>query len=92
MGERHNTGSGSVLQRKSDGLKDEVYRHMFRLEERRPGAERDLTIALLRAWIVLDSGHRRTIDRSWLRKICPICLAMIESVGQSGDAEMHSIQ
>ena len=78
--------SGSSRQLQSDGLKDEVYRHMFRLEEHRPGAEHDLTVALLRAWIALDSGQQALIERSWLRKICPICLAMIEAAAQPVDA------
>lgn len=62
-----------------DRLKDEVYRHMFRLEAHRPGAERDLAIALLRAWLATDFGPNVGVNAMWLREISPICLAMIES-------------
>jgi hypothetical protein len=68
---------------KGDELKDEVYRRMFLLEAHRPGADRDLAIALLRAWMTLDSGPRGAKERSWLKKVCPICLAMIEASTQS---------
>ena len=37
-------------------LKDEVYRHMFRLEGNRPGADLDLAVALVRGW--LDANSR----------------------------------
>lgn len=60
-------------------LKDEVYRQMFRLEENRPGADRALALALLRAWIATDSKPKDSEDRDWLRKVSPICLAMIEA-------------
>ena len=35
---------------RGERIKDEVYRQMFLLEERRPGAEMGLALALLRAW------------------------------------------
>ena len=61
-------------------LKDEVYRHMFRLEASRPGADLDLAVALVRAWLAADSGLAM---REWLKKICPICLSLIEESQQS---------
>lgn len=70
---------------RNDRLKDEVYRHMFRLESHRPGAECDLAIALLRASIAADAEPAGRRERQWLKKICPICLAMIESALQSED-------
>jgi hypothetical protein len=61
-------------------FKDEVYRHMFRLEASRPGADLDLAVALVRAWLAADSGLAM---REWLKKICPICLSLIEASQQS---------
>jgi hypothetical protein len=65
-----------------DLLKDEVYRQMFRVEAGRPGAPGQLAVALLRAWMALDS-NARTADRLWLRKICPLCIALLEASGDS---------
>jgi hypothetical protein len=62
----------------SDALKDEVYRQMFRLEARRPGAEMDLAIALIRACAASCSSSGACKQQRWLEKICPICLAMLE--------------
>ena len=73
-------------------LKDEVYRQMYRLEESRPGADLDLAIALLRAWIASDSEPEMPKSREWLKKICPICLLMIETAQQVGDTGRHCIQ
>lgn len=64
---------------RSDRLKDEVYRQMFRLEANRPGADLGLALALLRAWLDSDSKPAKRKSREWLNKICPICLAMIEA-------------
>jgi len=64
---------------KTDDLKDEVYRQMFRLEESRPGAEMSLALALLRAWLACDSKWESCEQRKWLKAISPICLAMIEA-------------
>lgn len=67
-----------------DGLlQNEVYRQMFRLEDNRPGAELDLALALLRAWQACGSGPAARAQRQWLRTICPICVAMIESTSTS---------
>lgn len=60
-------------------LKDEVYRHMFRLEANRQGADVDLAVALLRAWLASDVEGGVPAVREWLKKICPICVAMIEA-------------
>jgi hypothetical protein len=76
----------------SEHIKDEVYRQMFRLEAHRLGAETDLAIALLRAWIALGSASRSSEGRHWLEKICPICLAMIEARRQAGESSQQCIQ
>ena len=68
-------------------LQNEVYRQMFRLEDQRPGAELDLALALLRAWQTCGSGPGERAQRQWLRKICPICVAMIESATPSYSAQ-----
>ena len=73
-------------------LKDEVYRQMFRLEEGRPGAELDLTIALLRAWIASDCEPDVSKSREWLKKICPVCLLMIEARRQASNSDQPCIQ
>lgn len=64
--------------RRTNRLKDEVYRQMLLLEMKRPGAEMGLSLALLRAWVAAGgkSGSRR--DWRWLWDACPICLRMIE--------------
>jgi hypothetical protein len=64
--------------RRSEPFKDEVYRQMFRLEANRPEAAIDLAVALLRAWMAADGRPANGEERQWLRKICPICLEMIE--------------
>ena len=73
-------------------FKDEVYRQMFRLEAGRPGAELDLTIALLRAWLASDSDPGASKSREWLKKICPICLLMIEASKQASSSVQPCIQ
>ena len=60
-------------------IKDEVYRQMFRLEERRAGAEMRLALALLRAWMDFDTKPESCEERDWLKKVSPICLEMIET-------------
>jgi hypothetical protein len=73
-------------------LKDEVYRQMFRLEAGRSGAELDLTIALLRAWLASDSDSGVSKSRAWLKKICPLCLLMIEARQQVSNSDQPCIQ
>jgi hypothetical protein len=70
----------------SDDLKDEVYRQMFRLEAGRPGAASQLAVALLRAWMPLDASPRAASGRVWLRKICPICIGLLEASGDPPQA------
>lgn len=67
----------SPAARQRERLKDEIYRHMFRVEEKRPGAELDLAVALLQAWSApsVASG----CSRQWLRKVCPVCLDLLQS-------------
>lgn len=77
---------------RSGELKDEVYRQMFRLEEHRPGAEKDLAIALLRAWIAFEPRPKDGPDKLWLRRICPICLSMIDAALQPGEPGQPCVQ
>jgi hypothetical protein len=52
---------------------------MLRLEASRPGADMGLALALLRAWLGLESTPAKRTCREWLNKISPICIAMIEA-------------
>ncbi len=63
---------------RGDRLKDEVYRQMYRLEESRQDSAIGLALALLRAWVAEDAKIESAEDRSWLAKISPICIQMIE--------------
>ncbi len=63
-------------------LVDEVYRQMFRLEAHRAGAETELALALLRAWLDVSANGEKSGELAWLRQICPICVAMIEDALQ----------
>lgn len=83
---------GSSRRGRGAGLKDEVYRQMFRLEESRPGAEISLALGLLRAWLAADRAQESVEEREWLKKISPICLEMIEKSLQKGDAAHRSVQ
>ena len=84
-----NTSSQS---KRCERLKDEVYRQMYRLEASRPGADLDLAVTLLRAWIASDSEPEMPKSREWLKKICPICLLMIEATQKASDTERKCIQ
>lgn len=75
--------------RRSGRIQDEVYRQMFRLEAQRPGAEMDLAIALLRAWVASCSEPQGAKEKPWLTKISPICLQMIESALGADNAAVH---
>jgi hypothetical protein len=68
---------------RGERIKDEVYRQMFLLEERRLGAEMNLALALVRAWLDTDSKRSSDGGRDWLRKVSPICLEMIEAALQA---------
>ncbi|MGA2349160.1 MAG: hypothetical protein ABSF70_01900 [Terracidiphilus sp.] len=76
----------------SERLQDEVYRQMYRLEARRPGAEVALAIALLRAWVASDSETELPQSREWLMKICPICILMIEETLKVDDSDKQCLQ
>lgn len=65
--------------RKSNRLQDAVYREMFLLESKRPGAEMGLALALLRAMAASGQMADREEILTWLSMICPHCLKMIES-------------
>jgi hypothetical protein len=67
-------------------LIDEVYRQMFRLEAHRPGADRDLAVALLRAFAASSSAPGGRKEKQWLKNICPICLGMIDSALKTEDS------
>lgn len=70
-----------------DRLLDEVCRHMYRLEESRPGAELELAVALLRAWLDAASRSDGGERVAWLKGVCPICLQMIQAASRGGDGE-----
>ena len=40
---------------RGERIKDEVYRQMFLLEEKRPGSEIGLALVLLQAWLDADA-------------------------------------
>ncbi|MFP5226870.1 MAG: hypothetical protein ACLGXA_04525 [Acidobacteriota bacterium] len=69
-----------VSARTADRLKDEVYRQMLRVEAGRSAAQLPLAVALLQAWMTLDSQPSDCEARQWLRTVSPLCLRMI---GQS---------
>ena len=77
---------------RGERIKDEVYRQMFLLEERRPGAEMGLALALLRAWLAADSKPVSVEERDWLKKVSPICVDMIETALQAGGTAYLCVQ
>jgi hypothetical protein len=83
------TRSSTFRQNRGERLKDEVYRQMFRLEAGRPGAELALTIALLRGWLAADCEPEVSKSREWLKKICPVCLLMIEARQQANNSDQR---
>ena len=78
--------SNKPCRNQGEQLKDEVYRQMFRLEESRPGAEMELALALLRAWLATDAKPESDEERDWLKKVSPICIQMIETALNAGVA------
>jgi hypothetical protein len=84
--------SSNTRQNHGERLKDEVYRQMFRLEADRPGADLALAIALLRGWLASFSEPGVPESTEWLKKICPICLRMIEAKQQASDIGQQSVQ
>lgn len=67
-----------VSARAADRLKDEVYRQMLRVEAGRSAAQLPLAVALLQAWMTLDNQPSDSEARQWLRRVCPVCLRMID--------------
>ena len=79
------TRQSTTRRHRGERLKDEVYRQMFRLEASRPGADLALAVALLRGWLASSSEAGVPESSDWLKKICPICLRMIEATGPVSD-------
>jgi hypothetical protein len=77
---------------RGERVKDEVYRQMFLLEESRSGADMGLALALLRAWLAVDSKPANDEEREWLKKVSPICLEMIEAALQPGSTVRRCVQ
>lgn len=75
-----------------DELKDEVYRQMFRLEANRAGADLNLAIALLHGWLASYSEPEVPRLQEWLKRVCPICLLMIEAERQLRDTGQQCVQ
>ena len=73
-----------------DKIKDEVYRQMFRLEAGRKGADLALAVALLRGWVAANSEAPKL--NSWLKKVCPICILMIEVNRQPAEEGSQPLQ
>ena len=44
---------------------------MFRLEESRPGAEIDLALALLRAWLAVESVPEHRVEQEMVEEDLP---------------------
>ncbi|HEX9199849.1 MAG TPA: hypothetical protein VF865_09845 [Acidobacteriaceae bacterium] len=86
------TRSSNARHNRCDQLKDEVYRHMFRLEANRPGADIDLATALLRGWLASCSEPDVLKLREWLKKVCPVCLLMIQAGRQASDPDHLCVQ
>ncbi|MDP9050863.1 MAG: hypothetical protein M3O31_09115 [Acidobacteriota bacterium] len=84
--------SSNTRRNHGEQLKDEVYRQMFRLEAGRPGAHLALLIALLRGWLASSSEPGVSELSEWLKKICPICLRMIEATQLPGDIGQQRVQ
>jgi hypothetical protein len=60
-------------------FKDEVYRHMFRLEASRPGADLDLAVALVRAL----RAQNRTVKGAFSRCDPAPIASQVASIPQS---------
>lgn len=61
----------------TNGLRDETYRSMLRLEAGKAGAISLLCNTLVTAWGAASSIEKPEQFEEWLRKVTPICLAMI---------------
>jgi hypothetical protein len=51
-----------------------------------------LALALLRAWLAVDSKPANDEERDWLKKVSPICLEMIEAALQVAGTAHPSVQ
>ncbi|HUY80749.1 MAG TPA: hypothetical protein VMU92_03415 [Acidobacteriaceae bacterium] len=89
---RHNKHSATSESLRSDPLRDEVYRQMFLVEAGRPQAELHLAVAMLKAWSALEQLPTNEERRQWLRRVCPICVRMIESMLGPESNAPHSKQ
>lgn len=69
----------------TEGLKDEVYRQMLRLEAGHPAALA-LALALLQAWIACDRQPSALTLRQWVRRVSPVCLPPIEAACRANSA------
>ncbi len=78
--------------RRSNRLKDAVYRQMYLLESGRPGSEMSLALALLHAWNATEPGPREDEIWLWLRQISPLCVKMIEESLGHGCARGTTVQ
>ena len=72
--------------KRSNRLKDNVYRAMYLLESKRPGSEMRLALALLHAWNAIESLPQEDEVRLWLRQVSPLCVRMIEDSLERGCA------
>ena len=88
----HSKHSASTRSLGLDPLRDEVYRQMFLVESGRPQAELHLATAMLKAWSALELLPADDERREWLRKICPICVRMIEPMLVTGLATGNDLQ
>ncbi len=60
-----------------NGLQDEMYRSMLRLEAGKEGAGLSLCRALVSAWNAAGTMEKPKEFDDWLRKVTPICLSMV---------------
>ncbi len=65
--------------RRTNRIKDEVYREMLRLEANRPGAEMGVALALLQAVVHAQDFPNVEGFGEWLKHVCPLGLRMIEA-------------
>jgi hypothetical protein len=70
--------SRTAKSRGIDRLQDAVYREMYLVEVRKPGAEMGLALALLRAVAASQESADRQDVRNWLKDLCPLVLKTIE--------------
>ena len=77
--------------RRMNRLKDDVYREMLLLEMNRPGAERGLALALLRAMAQSQTFASAIEFGEWLETVCPLGLRLIEeALGEGSKCRLES--